>query len=80
MSALRPRAVLATALVGMLAFGGGYVVAAQPHMQSALGALQGARAQLVDATADKAGHRIKAIALVDDAIREVRLGIVAGAF
>ena len=80
MSVYRPRRILVTALVGLVAFGGGFVLAAQPHMQNALNALQGARAQLVDATSDKDGHRVKAISLVDDAIREVRIGIVAGAF
>ncbi len=66
-------------VVGLAAFGIGYAVAAQPHMQAALSALQKAKAELDAAIADKAGHRVKAIALVDDAITEVRAGIAAGA-
>ena len=43
-------------------------------------ALNSARTQLGDASSDKAGHRVKALQLVDEAIGEVRAGIVAGAF
>lgn len=48
---------------------------AQPHMQSALGSLQTALEQLNKATPDKGGHRVKAIALVNQAIGEVQKGI-----
>jgi hypothetical protein len=44
-------------------------------MRAALGSLQNARGQLVAATADKGGHRAKAIELVDAAINQVNLGI-----
>ncbi len=47
----------------------------QPHMQNALGYLKSAKAQLAKATADKGGHRVKAIALVNDAIGQVEKGI-----
>jgi hypothetical protein len=48
-------------------------------MQAALKALRNSRAELETATPDKAGHRVKAIGLVDQAIAEVQAGIVAGA-
>lgn len=75
------RATLAVVICGggLAAFGIGYAVAAQLHMQAALSALQTAKAELDAAIADKAGHRVKAIALVNDAIMEVRAGIAAGA-
>ena len=47
----------------------------QPHMRAALGSLQNARSQLQAATADKGGHRAKAIGLVNSAIAEVQRGI-----
>jgi hypothetical protein len=47
----------------------------QPHMRAALGSLQSARGQLQAATADKGGHRAKAIDLVNAAIAEVNRGI-----
>ncbi len=47
----------------------------QPHMRAALGSLQSARSQLQNATADKGGHRAKAIGLVNAAIDEVNKGI-----
>jgi len=50
-------------------------VADQPHMQAALDALRLARRELEQASADKGGHRAKAIRLVNDAINEVERGI-----
>lgn len=50
-------------------------VADQPHMQAALDALRLARRELDQATADKGGHRAKAIGLVNDAINQVEKGI-----
>jgi len=47
----------------------------QPHMQAALAHLQGAKAELQDATTDKGGHRVRAIALVNQAIGEVEAGM-----
>jgi len=53
----------------------GRASAAQPHMVSARDHLQAARSELQAAEADKGGHRVKAIALVNDAIAEVNAGI-----
>ena len=50
----------------------------QPHMQNALNALESARDNLNRATADKGGHRAKALDYVKDAISEVKKGIEAG--
>lgn len=47
----------------------------QPNMQAALGSLQAARAELVQARANKGGHRDRAINMVDAAIAETRAGI-----
>ena len=60
-------------------FAAGFALAAQPHMQAALKALRNSKAELETALPDKAGHRVKAIGLVDQAIAEVQAGIVAGA-
>jgi hypothetical protein len=47
----------------------------QPHMRAALESLKVANDQLGKATADKGGHRVKALALVGQAIDEVKAGI-----
>ncbi|HEY6322122.1 MAG TPA: hypothetical protein VJA16_11240 [Thermoanaerobaculia bacterium] len=47
----------------------------QPHMVAALDELRAARGELQTAAADKGGHRVRAIELVDDAIEQVRHGI-----
>jgi hypothetical protein len=49
----------------------------QPHMESALAALQQARGQLNEAARNKSGHRSRAAHLVDQAIAEVQAGIEA---
>lgn len=49
--------------------------AAQPHMEAALTSLQAAKAELQKATADKGGHRAKAMQSVDRAIADVKAGI-----
>jgi hypothetical protein len=67
---------IATAMVA--SFAAGFALAAQPHMQSALHALRNSKVELEAALPDKAGHRVKAIGLVDQAIAEVQAGIVAG--
>jgi hypothetical protein len=66
----------AAAIAGTSFVGGTY--AAQPHMQNALAALQSARAELQVAERDKAGHRVAALRLVNEAIAEVQAGIAAG--
>jgi hypothetical protein len=50
-------------------------MAAQPYMQGALQALQNARASLQTASPDKGGHRKRAIQLIDDTIRHVKVGM-----
>lgn len=47
----------------------------QPAMQSALQALEGAKRHLEAATADKGGHRAKAIVLTTEALEETKKGI-----
>lgn len=49
----------------------------QPRMTTALAALESAKNNLERATADKGGHRAKALDLVKDAISEVKKGIDA---
>lgn len=53
--------------------------AAQPHMNRALTDLQSALNQLNAASPDKGGHRLKAIALVKQAIDETTAGMASGA-
>jgi len=50
----------------------------QPHMTAALSSLETAKAELEKATADKGGHRVKAIELINSAIDEVKKGIEFG--
>jgi hypothetical protein len=47
----------------------------QPHMKAALKGLEHAKSALEKATADKGGHRVKAIELTDQAIAEVKEGM-----
>jgi len=47
----------------------------QPHMEAALASLQSAHASLQRASADKGGHRLRAMNFVNSAIAEVRAGI-----
>ena len=56
----------------------GQAVAQQTHMLAALDALRTARSELQSALANKGGHRVKAIALVDQAIAETNEGIRIG--
>jgi len=73
------RLMLIGIAVAMVAsFAAGFAIAAQPHMQSALHALRNSKAELEAALPDKAGHGVKAIGLVDQAIAEVQAGLVAG--
>jgi hypothetical protein len=76
-SITRPRVIgaVAVTLLAATAFGAGFAVADQPHMQSALGYLGQAKGELEAAVADKGGHRLKAIADVDAAITQVQEGI-----
>jgi hypothetical protein len=47
----------------------------QPNMRKALTSLEEAKKHLENATADKGGHRVKAMELVNAAIAETRAGI-----
>ncbi len=68
-----------TVLVAVLAFGCGIATHAlaepQPRMRAALRSLEAALVELKAASADKGGHRVKAIALTQQAIDEVKAGI-----
>ena len=64
------------AAVALLTVGGATeATAAQPNMQDALLALNAALKSLDRADANKGGHRARAMALVEQAIQEVRAGI-----
>ncbi|MBN8981102.1 MAG: hypothetical protein J0I29_07485 [Rhizobiales bacterium] len=64
-------------LSGVIAtsMGIGYAIGAQPHMGETVAFLQSARKELAEATPNKGGHRERALALIDNAIAEVRAGI-----
>ena len=64
-------------LSGIIAtsMGVGYAIGAQPHMGESIAFLQSARGELQAATPNKGGHRERAMALIDNAIAEVRAGI-----
>lgn len=61
------------------AFVGGFATQAfaekQPMMAKALNNLEEAKRNLENATADKGGHRVKALALVNEAITSVKAGM-----
>lgn len=61
-----------------LGVGAGVALADQPHMQTARDDLNAAQYQLQTAAPDKAGHRVNAIRLVQQALDETNLGIQAG--
>lgn len=67
--------VLALVLSFGLGFATHAVAEPQPQMRKALVALEAAVAHLKAASADKGGHRVKAILLAQQAIQEVKLGI-----
>jgi hypothetical protein len=48
-------------------------------MDAALGLLQNARVELAKAEPNKGGHRERGLALIDQAMGEVRAGIAFGA-
>jgi hypothetical protein len=72
------RAGALTLVVGRNAMVSDADAGAQPHMEGAFKHLEAAKRELSEATADKAGHRAKAITLVEEALRETKLGIEAG--
>lgn len=70
--------LLAGALALLFAFGAMHSASArapQVHMKSALKYLQSANAELQKATADKGGHRVKAMELTTQAIGQVQKGM-----
>jgi hypothetical protein len=67
------KALLGAAIAASM--GIGYAIGAQPHMTASIDLLRSARAELGAATANKGGHRERAIKLIDQAISEVRAGI-----
>src|SRR6267378_3974155 len=68
------RAMLLGAAIAA-SMGIGYAIGAQPHMTASIGLLQSARGELAAATPNKGGHRERGLALIDQAISEVRAGI-----
>jgi hypothetical protein len=50
----------------------------QPHMTAALQSLKDAQGHLKEAEHNKGGHRADAANLVDQAIKQVKMGIDAG--
>jgi len=71
--------IVPSAFIFGLLVGGGLIGSAvaveQPHMGSALSALQSAQWQLQHANADKGGHRDSALNYTNLAIQQVRQGI-----
>lgn len=74
---MQMRKSVMSVLALVLVFAAGVVVGAQPHMVNALGALETAKTELQAAQANKGGHRVKAIDLVNQAIAEVQAGLEA---
>ena len=73
----RSRIITALLLTLVIATGfvAGRATADQPRMHTALEHLRAAKADLEAATADKGGHRERALRLVNDAIAETEKGI-----
>ena len=71
----RTFATLFLAVLLVAGFVAGHAHAAQTHMHAALNHLRNARSELQAASADKGGHRERAIQLVNDAIAQVEEGI-----
>ena len=74
---MTPKTKVIAGLAAALAVGAliGQATAAQPQMEAALDALQGARTHLIAANNDKGGHRAAAIRATDAAIAETRAGM-----
>jgi hypothetical protein len=74
-TARRFSALLALAATLVCGFAAGRLLGDQPHMHTALEHLRAAKQQLEVADADKGGHRVKALRLVEEAIGQVEHGI-----
>jgi hypothetical protein len=72
---MRSMKIILCAAALLLAAVAVYAVPDQPRMQAARADLQKARAELRAGSADKGGHRNKAVGYVDPAISEVAAGI-----
>lgn len=72
---MRKTKLMLVAAVSVLMLAAPAFAEPQPHMKAALKDLENAKAQLEKATADKGGHRVKAMELVNQAIDEVKKGI-----
>jgi len=70
---------LLIALTIATSMGIGYALAQQPHMETTLRLLQDAHHELEQAVPNKGGHRERALALIDQAIAQVRDGIAFAA-
>ncbi len=70
---MKPK-IVSISLLLLLALAPISALADQPHMKAALEHLQAARAELQKAAADKGGHRMRAMELVDKAIVETARG------
>jgi hypothetical protein len=68
------RALYAAVLTGLFVVGC-VTGRGQPHMEAALDHLQAAKSELTEARANKGGHRVRAIELIDLAISEVEAGM-----
>jgi hypothetical protein len=71
------RLLLGAVIAGSV--GVGYAIGAQPHMAESVTLLESARAELARATPNKGGHRERGLALIDQAIGEVRAGMAFAA-
>ncbi len=71
--------ILSVLILASLSFGSAVAQQQQPRMDAALSQLRAARAELAKAIPDKAGHRVRAMHLLDKAIAEVEAGEAAGA-
>ena len=69
----------AAVAVGAMSLAAAPAEAAQPAMARGLADLEAAYRALSHGLPDKAGHRVKAMALIQQAIAEVKAGMVAGA-
>lgn len=78
MRILPSRALVLGAVIAS-SVGIGYAIGAQPHMTASITLLQSARGELAAALPNKGGHRERGLALIDQAIAEVRAGIAFAA-
>lgn len=78
MRMLPSRALVLGAVIAS-SVGVGYAIGAQPHMTASITLLQSARGELAAALPNKGGHRERGLALIDQAIAEVRAGIAFAA-